>query len=129
MIGGGVAVIIGCFLPWFSIGGETVNGFTDLDGGSGEDNASDGYVFAVLGLAVLAFGITTLFARRLLPIAILAVVLASFCVLGSIADLNDVSELSDIFSGVDVGVGLPIVLIGALAGLAGGIVALATRRR
>ncbi len=123
MIGGGAAAIVGCFLPWFTIAGETITGFTKVG-----DETSDGYFFAVLGAAVLAFGITTLLAKRLLPIAIIAVVLASICVLGSVADLRDVSDLSELFD-VSIGAGLPIVLIGSLAGLAGGIVALATRRR
>lgn len=119
MIAGGVAIAIGCFLPWASFLGESINGFADAG-----DDTSDGYVFIVLGLAVLGFGIATLFAGRLLPIAILATIFASFVVIGALADMGEISDF-----GVDLGVGLPIVLIGALAGLAGGIVALATRRR
>ncbi|MGI9052570.1 MAG: hypothetical protein ACR2HQ_07980 [Ilumatobacteraceae bacterium] len=124
MIAGGVVIVIGCALPWFTILDETVNGFSDF----GNDEASDGYVFTVLAVIVAAFGITTLAAKRLLPIAILAVVFASFAVVGVLADLGDLADLSDVFD-ISIGVGLPVALIGSLAALAGGIVALATRRR
>jgi hypothetical protein len=129
MIGGAVVIAIGCFLPWLTIDGDSFNGFA-----SGEnDDTSDGYLFTVLGVALLAFGITTLLARRLLPIAILATVFGGFVVLGTIVDLSDASDIIDVAGafGADasLGAGLPIILVGALASLAGGIVALATRRQ
>jgi hypothetical protein len=126
MIGGGVVMAIGCIVPWFSLvdGTFTVNAFTDF---GVEDESSDAFLL-VLSLAVLAFGITTLLAKRLLPIAILAVVLASFALVATITRLSDVAELSDLFD-VSWGAGLPILLVGSAAGLAGGIIALATRRR
>jgi len=123
MIAGGVVMGIGCFLPWLSFDGEGFNGFAD-----GGEESSDGWLFITLGVILLGFGIATLFAKRLLPIAILAVVFASFGVLGALADLGDANDLSDLL-GLDVGPGLPIILVGSLVGLAGGIVALATRRR
>jgi hypothetical protein len=119
MIGGAIAVAIGCFLPWASFLGESINGFAEAG-----DETSDGYIFIVLAGALLGFGLATLFARRLLPIAILATVFASFVLLGSIADISDISDF-----GFDIGAGLPVILVGAGAALAGGIVALATRRR
>ena len=119
MIGGGVVMVIGCIVPWFKLTfveeSFTVNAFTDI----GVDEDSSDAFLLVLALAVLAFGITTLLAKRLLPIAILAVVLASFALIATITRLSDVAELGDLFD-VTWGAGLPILLVGSAAGLAGG---------
>ena len=48
--------------------------------------------------------------------------------IASIGRLTDVAEIGDLFD-ISWGAGLPILLVGSLAGLAGGIMALATRRR
>jgi hypothetical protein len=123
MISGAVLMIIGSFLTWFTIGGADVTGFSEL---GGEDR--DGPVFVGFAVILAAFGITTLAARRLLPIAILAVVLASFAVIFAFADYGDVNDLEDL-GFVESGPGLPVVIIGSLIALAGGIVAVAKRRR
>ena len=123
MIAGAAVMIVGSFLTWFTIGGLDVNGFTDF---GGEDR--DGPVFFGFAVILAAFGITTLAARRLLPIAILAVVLASFAAIFAFADYGDVSDLEDL-GFAEAGPGLPVVIVGSLIALAGGIVALAKRRR
>lgn len=116
---------IGAFLPWFSFAGDDITGFTGLD-----EETRDGPVFVGIGAILLGFGITTLVAKRILPIAILAVVFAAFGTLAALVDFSDVQDLKDLFGdAVESGPGLPIVLVGSLIALAGGIVALATRRR
>jgi hypothetical protein len=126
MIAGAVVMIIGSALTWFTIGGVDITGFSQL---GGQDR--DGPAFAGLAVILAAFGITTLLARRLLPIAILAVVFASFAAVIAFSDYGDVTDLenldrADVFA---VGPGLPVVIAGGLIALAGGIVALAKRRR
>jgi hypothetical protein len=126
MIAGAVVMVIGSVLTWFTIGGVDISGFSEL---GGEDR--DGPAFAGLAVILAAFGITTLLARRLLPIAILAVVFAAFAAVIAFSDYGDVSDIehldrSDVF---DVGPGLPVVIAGSLIALAGGIVALVKRRR
>ena len=79
-------------------------------------------------MILAGFGITTLAARRLLPIAILAVVFASFALIFALVDYGDISDLEEVGL-VEAGPGVPIVILGALIALAGGIVALAKRRR
>jgi hypothetical protein len=123
MIGGAVLMVIGSFLTWFSIDGQDVTGFTELAG-----DERDGPAFVGFAVILAAFGITTLAARRLLPIAILAVVFAGFAVIFALADYSDISDLEEIGI-VEAGPGVPIVIIGSLVALAGGIVALAKRRR
>jgi hypothetical protein len=123
MIAGAVVIVIGSFLTWFTIGDTDVNGFSDL---GGQDR--DGPAFVGFAVILAAFGITTLAARRLLPIAILAVVFASFALIFALADYGDVSDLEDLGL-AEAGPGLPVVVVGALIALAGGIVALARRRR
>jgi hypothetical protein len=123
MIAGAVVIVIGSFLTWFTVGDTDVTGFSDL---GGEDR--DGPAFVGFAVILAAFGITTLAARRLLPIAILAVVFASFALIFALADYGDVSDLEDLEL-AEAGPGLPVVVVGALIALAGGIVALARRRR
>jgi hypothetical protein len=123
MIGGAVLMVIGSFLTWFSIGGEDITGFTEL---AGEER--DGPAFVGFAVILVAFGITTLAARRLLPIAILAVVFASFALIFALVDYGDISDFEEAGI-VEAGPGVPIVIVGSLIALAGGIVALAKRRR
>ena len=123
LIGGAAVIVLGSFLTWFTIGGEDISGFSEL---GGEDR--DGPAFVVFAVILAGFGITTLAARRLLPIAILAVVFASFALIFALVDYGDISDLEDVGL-VEAGPGVPIVILGALIALAGGIVALARRRR
>ena len=123
LIGGAAVIVLGSFLTWFTIGGEDITGFSEL---GGEDR--DGPAFVVFAVILAGFGITTLAARRLLPIAILAVVFASFALIFALVDYGDISDLEDVGL-VEAGPGVPIVILGALIALAGGIVALARRRR
>jgi hypothetical protein len=127
MLGGAVLMVIGSLLTWFTIGDVDVTGFSDFG-----DEERDGPAFVGFAVVLAAFGVTTLAARRLLPIAILAVVIASFAVIFAFADYGDVLELEDtplLTEEFDAGPGLPVVIVGSLIALAGGIVALAKRRR
>jgi hypothetical protein len=128
LIAGGVLLILGSFLEWFNIEGESFNGFS----GDGENEVKDGPVFVFFGLLALGFGIAQLMAKRVLAVAILAVVFASFALLGALADLGDVSDLQDLADtfGAEFsqGPGLWVILLGACAALAGGIATLAKRR-
>lgn len=128
LLGGAAVAVLGTLLNWYSLEGVDVNGFTDAD-----DGGRDGPAFVVLAVILAGFGVTLLAAKRVLAVAILAVVFASFVVLAGFADfsdLNDRAELVEAFGGeVDIGPGIPVVIVGGLVALAGGIVALATRRR
>jgi hypothetical protein len=125
LIGGAVVIAIGSFLTWFTIEGEEITGFTEL-----ADETRDGPALVGFAVILAGFGITTLAARRLLPIAILAVVFASISLLVALVDYGDVVDLEDEpFLTVEAGPGLPIAIVGSLIALAGGIVALAKRRR
>jgi hypothetical protein len=129
MIGGAALMVLGSFLTWFTLSGEDVTGFSELGG-----ETRDGPIFLVLGVILAAFGITTLLARRMLAIAIIAVVLAALSLIAAVADYGDVNDLEDFDQALgrdafEVGPGLPIIVVGTLVALAGGIVALAKRRR
>jgi hypothetical protein len=123
LLAGGAVITLGALLPWFEIAGESFNGFSDLGG-----EVKDGPAFVLFAIILAGFGVATLAAGRLLPIAILAVVIASFSTLAAIVDLTDVMDAVD-FVGASTGPGLPIALVGSLLALAGSILALATRRR
>lgn len=128
LIAGGVLMILGCFLEWFAIEGESFNGFS----GNGDNDVKDGPVFVFFGVLALGFGIAQLMAKRMLAVAIIAVVFTSFALLGVLADLGDVSDLKDLADIYDAdfsqGPGLWIILLGAGVALAGGIATLAKRR-
>lgn len=124
---GGVLLIVGSFLTWFSIFGEKYTGFSGGDSGS-----RDGPVFVFFGVVVLAFGIVQLMARKVLAIGILAIVMSALALLAALADISDVSDrvnLSD-SSGLDAstGPGLWVILVGALIAMAGAIATVAKRR-
>jgi hypothetical protein len=127
MIGGAALMVVGSFMTWFSIEDADFTGFTELGG-----EERDGPAFVGFAVILAAFGIATLAARRLLPIAILAVVLSGFALIFAVADFADVNNVgvdSPFELTVTAGPGLPVVAVGALIALAGGIVALAKRRR
>lgn len=128
LLGGAVLVVIGSFLTWFSFGDIDVNGFTEFGDQSTDEETRDGPVFVALAVILAGLAITTLAAKRLLPIAILAVIFAALSVLAGLVDFADVQDAQDVF-GVEPGPGLPVILLGSLVALAGGIVTLATRRK
>lgn len=125
LVVGALVIVVGSLLPWFELLGDSYNGFQEID----DEGARDGPAFVALAVVLAGFGITTFAARRLLPIAILAVIVAAFSALTALADWVDVADTLGDVPATSVGPGLPVVVIGSLIALAGGIVALATRRR
>lgn len=125
LLGGGVLMAVGSFVTWFSVLGESFNGFS---GGEGDD-VRDGPVFLTLGLLLVVGGVLLLVMRRVLGIAIAGIVIAAAGVLAAFADLSDVLDLKDTFGVVSVGAGLYLCVIGGLVALGGGIAATAKRRR
>ena len=124
MIAGAIVIAVGCFLPWLTFRGESFNGFDDLSGPF-DDESATGIVFMFFAVVMLAFGITTIAAKRLLPIMIIGIVVAAFSTLGAIAEYSD---YDDAFSG-DMGAGLPVVALGSALALAGAIAGCSVRRR
>lgn len=122
MMAGAVVVAVGCFLPWLDAGPFSVNGFDDLS--LFDDEAPSGYVFMFFAAVMVGFGITTLAAKRLLPIMIIGIVIGSFSLLGAIAELADYNDLP-----IDLGPGLPVVLAGSALALAGAIAGCSRRRQ
>ena len=106
LIGGAAVMVLGSFLTWFTIGGEDFTGFTEL-----ADETRDGPAFVGFAVILAGFGITTLAARRLLPIAILAVVFAWFALIVAFVDYGDISDLEEAGL-VEAGPGVPIVIVG-----------------
>ena len=122
MIAAGVLMVIGSFMPWFQLTGSSFSGMDKIGG-----ETKDGPVFVVMGVALAAFGASLLIWRRLIAVAIVAIVIAGFGLLAAIVDYSDVRDLADVLGG-SAGAGLVVVIIGAVCGVAGGIVALAKRR-
>jgi hypothetical protein len=125
MIAGAVIAAIGCFLPWLTWNDVTYDGFDE-----GPDEAALGGGVMFFSLVLLGMGITTVTAKRILPIAIIGIVTAALLLLVGAAQLADYSDFAD-FTLVDaeLGAGLPVVVIGSLVALAGAIITCARRRR
>ena len=132
MIAGGVLLILGSFLNWFTLtdGITTVDftGHTDVGGES-----KDGPVFVFFGVLAVGFGVAMLAAKRVLAVAILGVVFSVLAVFAAFVDLADVADAKDEapLQGLELtqGPGLWVCLLGSLLALAGSIAALAKRRR
>jgi len=128
LVAGGALLILGSFLDWFSLEGESFTGFS----GEGSET-KDGPVFVFLGVLAIGFGVAMLAAKRMLAVAISGVVFSTLAVLAAFVDLGTVSNLGDRLdlSGAEFahGPGLWVVLLGGLLALAGSITALAKRRR
>jgi hypothetical protein len=125
MIAGAVIAAIGCFLPWLTIGDTTLNGFDE-----GPDDAALGGGVMFFAFVLVGMGITTLAAKRILPIAIIGIVAAALCLLVSAAQLADYSDFADVeLFDAEVGAGLPVIVVGSLIALAGAIITCSRRRR
>lgn len=128
LIVGGVLMIAGSFLEWFSVQGTKYTGFS----GSGDD-MKDGPVFVFFGVLAIGFGLAQLLARKVLAVAILSIVFAALALFAALADLGDVSDAMDLAKlvGVDAsqGPGLWVILVGSVVALAGGIATTAKRRK
>jgi hypothetical protein len=129
LLAGSALMVVGSLLPWLEGFGETINGFDeDSDGDS-----NSGPAYAFLAVVFTGFAITFLAAKRVLAVAIISVVLAAFAVLASFGDLSDAIDakefLDDLGGDATLGIGIPVVILGALITLGGSIAALAKRRR
>jgi hypothetical protein len=130
LLGGAIVMIVGCVLSWVSIDGESFNGFGHWIQLRETDNTFYEYdtpagTFVVFAVILGGFGIALLAAGRVLAVAILAIIVG---VIASITALAVLAVVQDSES-VDLGPGLPVILLGALATLAGAIVATSKRRR
>ncbi|MBA3310183.1 MAG: hypothetical protein H0U28_09025 [Nocardioidaceae bacterium] len=123
MIAGATLLIVGSFLPWFTIADESFSGMNEIGG-----EARDGPVFVGLGVIIGIFGIITLVWKRILGVVIAALVVAAFALIAGIIDFADVQDLKDFF-GVDAGIGLPMIIAGAALAAVGSIVGLVKRSR
>ena len=125
---GGALLIIGSLLDWYTQFGRDVNGFSTVDG-----ETRNGPVFVFFGVVAAGFGVAMLAAKRMLAVAILGVVFSALAVLVAFIDLADVADAKDEapLLGLELtqGPGLWVILVGGLVALAGGIAALAKRRR
>jgi hypothetical protein len=134
MLAGAAVVVLGCALTWLTLPEvyaasgipQRWNGFTDVAG-----DAKDGYVFTVLAVIVAAFGITSLAAKRLLPVMITGIVLAGFGLVAAIVDVADITGIEGLPPGFEpsLGPGLPVVIAGFALSIGGFIAGLATRKQ
>ncbi len=126
MIVGAVLIVVGTVLPWMKSGNFSANAWDVVVDVEDDSSRGGGYTFFAVVLA--GFGITTVAARRLLPVAILAVIFAALVVIVSIGDLSDLYDLNDLL-GIEIGIGPWVTLLGSAAALGGSIWTLSVRRK
>jgi hypothetical protein len=135
MVVGAVLIIVGTIIPWKTFGGESINGFdryvswTD----DGYLEQTPGGIFVFGAVVLLAFGITSLVAKRVLPVIIIAIVTATGLALFSAGELaiygDDEGPFGQAIELGDLSAGIPVMLVGSLIALAGAITGCARRRR
>jgi len=127
LVAGGALMIVGSLLSWFTLDGDSINGFS-----KDSDGTNDGPVFAVLGGLAIIFGFVQLASKKVLALGIIAIVTSAIGLLAGFADLGDVNDVVDIGEafGVDVNVGpgLYVVILGSVVAIAGAIATVAKRR-
>ena len=112
-IGGGAALVVGSFLPWVKATVPLFGTVTE----SGID-AGDGWFSLLLGAAVIALA-TVWRAQPLQWLYVAGGVALAFGLFEWIDISGDIDELGGGFGAVKVGIGVPIVVAGALAALVG----------
>jgi hypothetical protein len=129
---GGLGLVAGSLLDWVTIGGERFNGFSD-DVLTLDDGSNGGPAFVFFAVLLVGFGIAQFAARKVLAVAIIAVVVASFALLGVLAEVSDMSDavrFGELFGApASWGPGVPVLALAAMISLAGAITTLAKRRR
>jgi hypothetical protein len=145
MLIGGVIVGVGAALPWLtdvaadflnpdgSRPGSSITGFDywynigdDIRQGRFVELQRPGPTFVFFAVVLAAFGITSLAAKRLLAIVILAIVFATITALFGLGELGHYNDTKGTGS---LGPGLPVIVFGAVLALAGSIAGCAKRRR
>lgn len=129
MLAGGAVTVIGCIVPWLTFSGGSLNGFDEFLGLDDNpfETQTPGPMFVLIAVTMAAFGVTTLAAKRLLPIMIVGIVIGAFSLLAALVELDHYGDYAT--GGTSLGAGLPIVAVGSAAALAGAITGCSKRRR
>ena len=125
---GALALALGSFLTWYRLAGTSIDGF-DID----DPDSTNGGILIFFAVVMAGFAVTGLLARRVLAVAIIAMVMSPLGLLMVASALTDGSDLKTLsgFAGTEFswGPGLWVALVGSIATVAGSIVALSKRRR
>ncbi|MDO8361351.1 MAG: hypothetical protein Q7V88_00500 [Actinomycetota bacterium] len=131
LILGAAITVLGCALTWITVDGVELNGFAEEPIGL-NSTANAGPAFVLFAVVLAGFGIAQLAARKVLAVAILAVVFASFAALMVIAaysEVNDRVDFQTVFgSSASFGPGVWVVALGTLVALGGAVATLSKRR-
>jgi hypothetical protein len=127
---GGALSVIGSFVTWFTIDGTS---FTGFGSSSTDDTVKDGPVFLTMGIVLIVLAVILFVMKKVLGVAITAIVFAGLTAIFALADLGDVDDVKSVARAFDseftTGPGLYLCLVGALVALGGSIWATAVRRR
>lgn len=133
LVAGASLAVLGSLLAWATFPDavanqgvpRTFNGFTQLAGES-----KDGPFFTAFAALLAAFGLTLLFAKRVVELLLLGAILAGFGAVAAVIDLIDVADPDGVPAAFqpNVGAGLPVVVGGFVLALAGTIVGLVAGR-
>ena len=120
LIGGGLALILGAFLPWATLSAPFVGSISKsgIDGG-------DGWITVALGAALVGIGVRTMTQRVTVPFVgtVLTTVIAGLVTLYELGDVSDHIEDAEYYGegliSASIGAGLWLSLAGVIAAAVG----------
>lgn len=128
----GVLAIIGCFGAWVTIdaglfGNISMNGYGQVSGAADQsaDGVTDGVLVTIFAVLAIIVGVVRGMGKLGLTAAITTLVLG---LLNLAISIYDVSDVTDTFAGSNIGWGLWLCLITAIAMCVAGLVGIVKRR-
>ena len=126
VVGGGLA-LLGTFLPWVDLSGDSLSGLDEFLTSEGTRLEAPGAASIVGGIIAAALGITLVAAGRVLAVAIVGIVLSTIGLLVGLGFLVIAADVASWTSG-SIGIGAILQPIGPAVALIGSIIATAKRR-
>jgi hypothetical protein len=126
LTGAGLLTVIGSFMTWAKV---VAGGYEARLAGT--DGHRDGKITLVFGLIMLGVGIVILARQGRLWAGIVGIVMAALATITALVDMGDIAHRSDQlapYGHIQIGPGIVLVLVAAIAGLVAAIVAVAVRR-
>jgi hypothetical protein len=130
---GGVLALLGVILAWETVSAELIAG-SGLSASTSGLEANGGKIIAVLAIVTLALAVLDILSMKVpVPFGVSVTILGVLATLVAVANYfsvtDDVNKANAIIAGLgSVGIGLYIAILGAVAMLAGGVLAIVMKK-
>lgn len=129
---GAMMVFAGALLPWLEDRTYRLTGTRTFWGRQNDgwrEVASPGRFMIVLAVVVGVVGIVLLVMNRVVPVAVLGVIMSTISFFFNLACLSVVNDTQEKLRAGAIGPGVPVAIVGAATALAGSVIATAKRHR